>query len=140
MESVAVTERPVPEMIPAVTVFWYSPSALPIAIAGLPTADKDGFINYGMNQSTPFVGLGFIVRYLSGGVTYYTPVILTKAILNPQSTEAATQEDEVDFQTQELEFTLSRDDSSNGVWKKVGGELASEAAAEAAIKGFFNIQ
>lgn len=109
-------------------------------IAGLPTAEKDGFIDYGMNQSTPFVGLGFIVRYLSGGVTYYTPVILTKAILNPQSTEAATQEDEVDFQTQELEFTLSRDDSLNGVWKKVGGELASEAAAEAAIKGFFNIQ
>jgi hypothetical protein len=65
---------------------------------------------------------------------------LTKAILNPQSTEAATQEDEIDFQTQELEFTLSRDDSSNGVWKKVGGELASEAAAEAAIKDFFNIQ
>lgn len=109
-------------------------------IAGLPTADNDGFINYGLDQNTPFVGLGFVVRYLSGGVTYYTPVILTKATLNPQTLEAATQEDEVDFQTQELEFTLSRDDSTNGVWKKVGGELASESAAETVIKGFFNIQ
>jgi phi13 family phage major tail protein len=109
-------------------------------IAGLPTADTDGFLNYGLDQSTPFVGLGFVVRYLSGGTTYYTPVILTKATLNPQTLEAATQEDEVDFQTQELEFTLSRDDSTNGVWKKVGGELASESAAETVIKGFFNIQ
>jgi phi13 family phage major tail protein len=109
-------------------------------IAGLPTADTDGFLNYGLDQSTPFVGLSFVVRYLSGGTTYYTPVILTKATLNPQTLEAATQEDEVDFQTQELEFTLSRDDSTNGVWKKVGGELASESAAETVIKGFFNIQ
>ena len=109
-------------------------------IAGLPTADNNGFINYGLDQSTPFVGLGFVVRYLSGGTTYYTPVILTKATLNPQTLEAATQEDEVDFQTQELEFTLSRDDSTNGVWKKVGGELASESAAETVIKEFFNIQ
>jgi phi13 family phage major tail protein len=109
-------------------------------IAGLNTADNDGFINYGLDQSTPFVGLGFVVRYLSGGTTYYTPVILTKATLNPQTLEAATQEDEVDFQTQELEFTLSRDDSTNGVWKKVGGELANESAAETVIKGFFNIQ
>ena len=108
-------------------------------IAGLPTADGDGFINYGNSQNTPFVGLGFIVRYLSGGSTYYTPVILTKAILNPQSLEAATQEDDIDFQTQELEFTLSRDDTTDGVWKKVGGELATEAAAELAIQEFFNI-
>ena len=108
-------------------------------IAGLPTADANGFINYGNDQATPFVGLGFIVRYLSAGVTYYTPVILTKAILNPQSLSAATQEDEIEFQTQELQFAISRDDTSNGTWKKVGGELATESAAEAAIKTFFGI-
>lgn len=108
-------------------------------IAGLNAAGTDGFINYDRNQSTPFVGLGFIVRYLSGSVTYYTPVILTKAVLNPQSLSAATQEDEIEFQTQELQFAISRDDTSNGTWKKVGGELASESAAEAAIKTFFGI-
>ena len=32
-----MTERPVPEMIPAVTVFWYSPNALPMAITCCPT-------------------------------------------------------------------------------------------------------
>lgn len=110
-----------------------------ILISGVGAADADGFINYGNTQNTPFVGLGFIMRYLSDGVTYYMPVILTKAILNPQSLEAATQEEEVEFQTQELEFALSRDDSSNGVWKKVGGEVATESAAEKMITDFFGI-
>ena len=32
VESVAVIERPVPEMMPDVTEFWNIPSALPIAI------------------------------------------------------------------------------------------------------------
>lgn len=108
-------------------------------IAGLPTADADGFLNYGTNQAAPFVGLGFVVRYLSGGTTYYTPVILTKAVLNPQSLSAATQGESVDFQTQELSFAVMRDDSANGVWKKVGGELATESAAASAIEEFFNI-
>lgn len=108
-------------------------------IAGLGEADTDGFLNYGSSQNPPYVGLGFVVRYLSGGTTYYTPVILTKAVLNPQTLEAATQEDEVEFQTQELEFAIMRDDTEAQVWKKVGGELATEAAAEAVIKSFFNI-
>lgn len=108
-------------------------------IAGLSAADADGFINYGSSQSAPFVGIGFVVRYLSGGTTYYTPVILTKAVLNPQSLEAATQGESVEFQTQELEFAISRDDTSAGNWKKVGGELATEALAAQAIEEFFGI-
>lgn len=108
-------------------------------IAGLSAADADGFINYGNSQSAPFVGIGFVVRYLSGGTTYYTPVILTKAVLNPQSLEAATQGESVEFQTQELEFAISRDDTSAGNWKKVGGELATEALAAQAIEEFFGI-
>ena len=47
-------------------------------VAGLPTADTEGFLNYGKDQNPPFVGLGFILRYLSDGVTYYTPIILTR--------------------------------------------------------------
>lgn len=108
-------------------------------ITGVGAADADGFINYGNSQDVPFVGLGFVVRYLSGGTTYYTPVILTKAILNPQSLSAATQGESIDFQTQELEFTLSRDDSANGVWKKVGADQTTEALAIAELEEFFGI-
>lgn len=106
-------------------------------IAGLPAPDAQGFLNYGNDQATPYVGIGFVMRYISGGVTSYAPVILTKAILNPQTLSGATQEESVDFQTQELEFALTRDD--NGVWKKVGDGLATEALAEAKIQTFFGI-
>ena len=106
-------------------------------IAGLPAPDTEGFLNYGNDQATPYVGIGFVMRYISGGVTSYAPVILTKAILNPQTLSGATQEESVDFQTQELEFALTRD--ANGVWKKVGDGLATEALAEAKIQTFFGI-
>lgn len=108
-------------------------------IAGLPTADSDGFMHYGDNQNVPYVGLGFIMRYMSDGVTYYTPVILPKCSLQPESLAAATQEEEVDFQTEELEFNVLRDDSSNHDWKLLGGDLTTEAAAEALIQSKLGI-
>ena len=103
-------------------------------ISGTPAADTDGFIKYGNTTKAPFVGLGFVIRYLSGGTTYYTPVVIRKAVLNPMNTSAATQEEEIDFQTQELEFSMFRDESADADWKWVGGELATEALAEAAIQ------
>lgn len=108
-------------------------------ICGLATADADGFINYGDDQNVPTLGIGFVVRYMSDGVTTYAPVILTKASVTPQTLAAATQEESIDFQTQELVFNIYRDDSSNHNWKRVGGELTTEALAEKAIKDLFNI-
>jgi len=103
-------------------------------ITGAPTADAEGFLNYGKAVKAPFVGLGFIIRYLSEGVTSYCPVILKKAVLNPLSIEANTQGEEVEFQSQELEFALSRDDSADAVWQRMGGEVETEADAEEAIQ------
>lgn len=103
-------------------------------IQGLPTADADGLMHYGDNQSKPFCGIGFIVRYMSDNTTYYTPVVFTKGTFNQLETSAETQGEEVDFQTQELVFNIMKDDTSNHDWKLVGGELASEAAAEAIVQ------
>ena len=57
--------------------------------------------------------------------------------MNPQTIEGATQEDEIEFQTQELEFSLYRDDSADTVWLKQGGEYTTEAEAETKITTFF---
>ena len=103
-------------------------------IQGLPAADEDGFIHYNDNQAKPFCGIGFIVRYMSDNVTYYTPVIFTKGTFNQLETSAETQGEEVEFQTQELVFNIMKDDSALHDWRLVGGELASESAAEAAIQ------
>ena len=103
-------------------------------VAGLPTAGEDGWTAYGDNQAIPFVGIGFIIRYLSDGVTYYTPIVLTKATLQPESLSAETQEEEISFQTEELEFNVVRDDSANHNWKYLGTDYSSESAAEAALQ------
>lgn len=108
-------------------------------IQGLPAADADGFINYDDTQQAPFLGVGFIIKYRSDGVDYYTPIILTKTKCSQIETSAETQGEEIDWQTQDVVFNIFKDDTTNRRWKRVGGELTSEALAEAAIKTAFNI-
>lgn len=108
-------------------------------IMGLPTADAQGFMHYGDDMSIPYVGIGFICRYMSDGVTTYTPVILRKCRFTSPGTDANTQEEEIDWQTQELSAAILRDDTAQHDWKYVGGDEADEAAAEAKIKTVFSI-
>ena len=103
-------------------------------IMGLPAAGEDGWTAYGDDQQVPHVGIGFIVRYMSDGVTSYTPYVLAKNAFKPIEIEANTQEAEIDWQTQELTFNMLRDDSTNHDWKMVGTALTTEALAEAKIK------
>lgn len=108
-------------------------------IMGLPTAGTDGFVKYDDDQSIPDVGIGFIVRYVEDGVTTYTPVIYPRCAFQFPNTEAATQEENIDWQTQELTATIKRAEDAKRTWKYVGGELTTEASAEDKIKTFFGI-
>lgn len=103
-------------------------------LMGLPDADNDGFVAYGASQSIPYVGVGFVVRVQSGGTVSYIPVVLPKVVFNNPSLEANTQEDEIDWQTQELVATILRDDTSETAWKYRGTACATEALAETAIQ------
>lgn len=109
-------------------------------ILGLPATSKvtaDGnqveISHYGDGMDIPYVGIGFIVRYQSGGVVTYAPVVLTKARFQQPGLDAATQEESIDWQTQELTATLMRDDTTNHDWKLVGADQETEAAAEAVL-------
>ena len=102
-------------------------------IMGLPAA-VDGWIAYDDDQQVPDVGLGFICRYMSGGVTTYVPIVLAKCRFTQIETEAATQEDEIDWQTQSLSATFTRSDDAKHSWKFVGDDQTTEAAAEAVLK------
>lgn len=95
---------------------------------------------YDDRQVIPYVGIGFVVRYMEMGVTTYSPVVFTKAAFNVDGLEAATQEDEIEFQTSELEATLMRDDSANHIWRRIAEDQATEAAAENIVKAMLNIQ
>lgn len=90
--------------------------------------------HYGDGMEIPYVGIGFVVRYQSGGVVTYVPVVLTKARFQQPGLDAATQEEPIDWQTQELTATLMRDDTTNHDWKLVGADQPTEAAAEAVLK------
>lgn len=108
-------------------------------IFGLPTAGADGFTSYGDSQVIPKVGIGFVVRKQSEGVVGYQAVILPKAVFSLPSTDANTQEEQIDWQTQELTAKILRSDDANRSWKFVGSVVTSEATAEASIKTFFSI-
>lgn len=103
-------------------------------IQGLPEPGIDGWTDYGNDQNVPYVGLGFIVRYMSDGVTSYQPMLMPKVKFNTLGTEAGTQEDEIDWQTQSLTATISRDDTIKQRWKSLGDSYATEAEAELALK------
>lgn len=104
-------------------------------IMGLPAA-TESWTDFGDSMEIPYCGVGFVVRYMEDGATTYEPVVLTKVQFNVFGTEAATQEDSIEFQTQELEAAIMKDDTADHVWKKVGAAQTTEAAAETAIKAF----
>ena len=108
-------------------------------IMGIPAADSEGFIHYGESLAIPYVGIGFICRYMEDGVTSYVPIILTKCRFVTPGIDASTATETIEWQTQELTASLLRDDTSNHDWKLVGGAQATEAAAEAKIKAAFSI-
>lgn len=108
-------------------------------IMGLPSADADGWTHYGDDMAIPYVGVGFIVRYMSAGVTSYVPVVLHKCKFKIPALNANTQEDSIDWQTQELVASVLRDDTANHEWRVIGTAASTEAAAAASIKSYFNI-
>ena len=108
-------------------------------IMGLPAAGADGFTAYGDDQQTPDVGVGYIARYMEDGVTTYTPTIIAKARFNQIESNAATQEEEIDWQTQALTAVIMRGDDANHNWKYIGKDYSSEADAEKALKIKMNI-
>ena len=91
-------------------------------------------------QEKPYVGIGFIVRYMEEGVTSFVPYILPKAIFNDLGIEAETQEESIDFQTTELEATIMRDDSTYHRWQRIGDAQTTEDAAYAVLSALLGEQ
>lgn len=90
-------------------------------------------LEYDDRQAAPYVGIGFIVRYMEAGVTTYVPVVLTKCIFDVDTIEAETEGDTLDFQTASLTATITRDDSANHRWRRIAEGQTTEAAAEAVL-------
>lgn len=115
-------------------------------IYGLPKADeitvgekKVNIRKYGDKMNIPYVGIGVVVEYKSRGVTTYTPVILTKGRFKMNGNEAQTREESTNWQTQDLEAVLARDDTPDHNWKWVADDQPTEAEAIAIIEHLFGV-
>lgn len=95
--------------------------------------------DYDDRMSAPYVGVGVLRRVMMNGATSWEPIVFTKLKFNIPGDEAATQEDQIDWQTQDLETSIVRDDTEHHRWKRVFARQTSKAAALAIVKGYLNI-
>lgn len=95
--------------------------------------------DYDDRMSAPYVGVGVLRRVMMKGVTTWEPIVFTKVKFNIPGDEAATQEDQIDWQTQDLDASIVRDDTENHRWKRVFARQATKAAAVAILKGYLKI-
>lgn len=116
-------------------------------IAGLPepesvtVGEKEVKIQkYGVKAVPPYLGIGFIVQYQSGGVRTFVPIILCKGKFQPAKLDAATKEKDVSWQTQDLVADLSRDDTADQNWKWVIEDQTSEEDADAILRSLLNVE
>lgn len=96
--------------------------------------------NYGDSMNPPYLGFGFIRRKMMNGVTTYQPILLTKVKMSIPNGSFATQEDQIDWQTEEIEVSVLRDDSANRNWKRVFESQATEDEAEKILKSILGVQ
>lgn len=89
--------------------------------------------NYDDEQKAPYCGVGFVIRYMESGVTSYVPVVLPKVLFDVDPLEAATQEEEIDWQTTELTATIFKADDTKHTWRRIGEAQTTEANAVAVV-------
>ena len=94
---------------------------------------------YPSAMDIPYMGVGVVIHYLSAGVTTFVPAIVPKNKFKTPSTEAATREKDLNYQTQTLETTFMPDDSATHDWKWVGEDCETRAEAVAVLKNLMSV-
>ena len=93
---------------------------------------------YDDTQTTPYLGVGFIVKKKVGGAYKWRAVVLSKVMFSVPAAAATTQGESIEWQVPELSATIMRDDSETHMWKREA-TFTTEAQAEAYIKARLNI-
>lgn len=93
---------------------------------------------YDDTQTTPYLGVGFIVKKKVGGAYKWRAVVLSKVMFSVPADAATTQGESIEWQVPELSATIMRDDSETHMWKREA-TFTTETQAEAYIKARLNI-
>ena len=90
---------------------------------------------YGASMDPPYLGLGAIKKVQKDGKSMWKAIVLCKIRFKVPKDDAETQGEQIDWQTQDLDFSIMRDDSAMNRWKIIPKkEFDTEAAAVAFIK------
>lgn len=95
-------------------------------------------LEFKSGQAIPYLGLGLIVNKVVNNVNVYMGLILNKIQFRIPAGDYSTMGETIEFQTPELEATIMKDDTSDGVWQE-WGEFATFANAEAWVKAKLSI-
>lgn len=90
-------------------------------------------LEFRSGQAIPYLGLGLIVNKVVSNVNVYMGLILNKIQFRIPAGDYTTMGETIEFQTPELEATIMKDDTANGVWQE-WGEFSSFTAAENWVK------
>lgn len=124
-----------------ITIDGLEPEAAKL-ILGLPETyevEEITLQGYG-DMNPPYVGYGHVRRTQMNGVVKYWPVVHPKIRFSIPKEETETQEEKINWQTQETTATVIRDDSTNRYWKITTPEgYDTEAEAEEVVKKLLNI-
>ena len=90
---------------------------------------------YGASMEPPYLGLGAVKKVQKDGKSFWKAIVLCKIRFKVPKDDAETQGEQIDWQTQDLDFSIMRDDSAMNRWKIIPKkEFDTEAAAVAFIK------
>ena len=103
------------------------------------TAVTVGMTDYGDGQLIPYVGVGYVVRSMSNGIEMFRAVVYTKTRFDQFVIPAATEEDEIDWQTTDLSAQLMRDDTSAHNWQRVSEPVDSELLAYNVVRSILGM-
>lgn len=92
-------------------------------------------LEYGAEMDPPYIGIGAVKKVQRDGKSYWGAMVLCKCRCKVPGDDASTQEDQIDWQTQDIDFTIMRDDSTKNRWKVIPKKLfETENDAVAFIK------
>ena len=92
-------------------------------------------LEYGADMDPPYIGIGAVKKVQRDGKSYWGAMVPCKCRCKVPGDDASTQEDQIDWQTQDIDFTIMRDDSTKNRWKIIPKKLfETENDAVAFIK------
>lgn len=103
------------------------------------TTEGASWLVFDDDQTTPYVGLGGIIKKKVNNQTKWIALIYPKIQFQNTGDAATTQGETIEWQTPELTAKLMRDDTVKHAWRYISTPLDTEAEAEALIKKKLNI-